>query len=81
MPPCGAEALSAIRSQRTPARRLVEARPTPKRVVLPLMNDVKKPPSFGRRWRTHSREPQLFIVDAFAAGVHAMIAGQLGGAN
>jgi hypothetical protein len=47
----------------------------------PLMNEVKKLPSFGRRWRTHRREPQLFIVDALAAGVHAMIAGQLGGAN
>jgi hypothetical protein len=45
------------------------------------MNEVKKLPSFGRRWRTHRREPQLFIVDALAAGVHAMTAGQLGGAN
>jgi hypothetical protein len=45
------------------------------------MNEVKKLPSFGRRWRTHRREPQLFSVDALAAGVHAMIAGQLGGAN
>jgi hypothetical protein len=45
------------------------------------MNEVKKLPSFGRRWRTYRREPQLFIVDALAAGVHAMTAGQLGGAN
>jgi hypothetical protein len=45
------------------------------------MNEAKKPPSFGRRWRTHSREPQLFFVDAHAAGVRAMIAGQPGGAN
>jgi hypothetical protein len=45
------------------------------------MNEAKKPPSFERRRRAPSREPQLFIVDALAAGFHAMIAGQLGGAN
>jgi len=45
------------------------------------MNEAKKPPSFGSRWRTDSCEPQLFIVDALAAGGHAMIAGQLGGAD
>jgi hypothetical protein len=80
LPPCGAEAVSAIRSQRTPALRLVEARPTPKRVVLPLMNEAKKPPS-SEGDGVHSREPRLFIADALAAGVRAMIAGQLGDAN
>ena len=45
LPPCGAEAVSAVRSQRTPVLRLLEARPAPKRVVLPLMNEAKKPPS------------------------------------
>ena len=42
------------------------------------MNEVKKLPRF---MAYTSPRPQLFIVDALAAGVHAMIAGQLGGAN
>jgi hypothetical protein len=119
LPPCGLRPCPLFAANAHP-RVGSEARPTPKRVVLPnrskgmshrsrahdlesvgskasarsrcdcdrhacrrrrLMNEVKKLPSFGRRWRTHRREPQLFSVDALAAGVHAMIAGQLGGAN
>ncbi len=72
--------MSAIRRQPTPALQLVEARPTPERVVLPLMNEAKKPPS-SEGDGVHNREPRLFIADALAAGVHAMIAGQLGDAN
>jgi hypothetical protein len=74
LPPFGAEAVSAIRSQPTPALQLVEARPTPKRVVLPPMNEAKEPPT-SKGDGVHSREPRLFIADALAAGVHAMIAG------
>jgi hypothetical protein len=44
------------------------------------MNEVKKPRA-SEGDGVHSREPQLFIVDTLAAGVHAMSAGQLGGAN
>jgi len=44
------------------------------------MNEVKKPRT-SEGDGVHSREPQLFIVDALAAGVQAMSAGQLGGAN
>jgi hypothetical protein len=41
------------------------------------MNEVKKPRA-SEGDGVHSREPQLFIVDTLAAGVHAMSAGQLG---
>jgi hypothetical protein len=45
------------------------------------MNEAKKRPSSKGDGVHISREPRLFIADALAAGVHAMIAGQLGGAN
>jgi hypothetical protein len=44
------------------------------------MNEAKKPPS-SEGDGVHSREPRLFVADALAAGVRAMIAGHLGDAN